>query len=146
MIRFFEVVVEIARDPVYRGLIVSVAVILLFGTVFYSLVEEWSALDSLYFSVVTLATVGYGDYTPDTALGKFVTIFFIFAGIGIFATFIGTVADRMSREGTMFQRRRARRREQAEREHESETPRFNRFGARPDPQHESSAESEEAEA
>lgn len=54
------------------------------GTVFYHLVEKWRWLDSLYFTVITLATVGYGDYAPKTDAGKIFTIFYVFIGIGIF--------------------------------------------------------------
>lgn len=54
------------------------------GTVFYHLVEKWNWLDSTYFTVITLATVGYGDYAPKTAPGKVFTIFYVFIGIGIF--------------------------------------------------------------
>jgi hypothetical protein len=59
---------------------------------------------------VTLTTIGYGDFAPRTALGKAVTIVYIFTGLGIIATFIGTVAERMSSEGTVLQKFRTRRR------------------------------------
>jgi voltage-gated potassium channel Kch len=36
------------------------------GTVVFHLLEKWSWIDSLYFTVITLATVGYGDLTPTT--------------------------------------------------------------------------------
>jgi voltage-gated potassium channel Kch len=58
-------------------LIVTLIVI---GTVFYRTVEGWSWLDAVYFSVVTIATVGYGDITPQTAIGKIFTIGYIFLG------------------------------------------------------------------
>ena len=38
----------------------------------------------VYFCVVTMSTVGYGDFSPETALGKVYTIFYLFIGIGIF--------------------------------------------------------------
>ena len=31
------------------------------GSVFYHFIENWSWIDSIYFSVITLTTVGYGD-------------------------------------------------------------------------------------
>jgi voltage-gated potassium channel len=73
---------------VYRYLVVLVLTILILGTVVYHLVEHFSWLDSYYFSVVTLATVGYGDFTPHTAFGKIFTTFYVFAGVGIVTTFI----------------------------------------------------------
>ena len=62
------------------------------GTIVYSILEGWSLLDSLYFSVVTLATVGYGDLTPTTDIAKLFTIGYILTGIGIVAAFASEVA------------------------------------------------------
>ena len=61
---------------------------------FYWRVEECSPLDALYFSVVTLTTVGYGDLAPATAAGKIFTILYIFVGIGIILGFVNAVAER----------------------------------------------------
>jgi voltage-gated potassium channel Kch len=60
--------------------------VLAIGTVFYHLVEKLSWLDSIYFCVVTLTTVGYGDITPHTTAGKILTIFYILIGVGIIAS------------------------------------------------------------
>jgi hypothetical protein len=49
------------RDPEFRSLVFLVLVTLLGGTIFYSLEEGWSVVDSFYFSVTTLTTVGLGD-------------------------------------------------------------------------------------
>lgn len=57
------------------------------GAVFYHIVEKLDWLDAVYFCVVTLATVGYGDITPHTSAGKLFTIFYILVGVGIIATF-----------------------------------------------------------
>ena len=57
--------------------------LLLGGSYIYSSVEGWSYLDSVYFSVATVTTVGYGDFVPQTDAGKIFTIFFSFAGIGM---------------------------------------------------------------
>lgn len=58
--------------------------ILLFGSAyFYSQSEGWRYLDSLYFSVATVTTIGYGDLVPQTDTGKIFTMFFAFIGIGM---------------------------------------------------------------
>jgi len=54
-------------------------------------------LDSFYFTVVTLATVGYGDLSPTTPASKIFTVIYIFLGVSIFVTFVGMLArDRQS--------------------------------------------------
>lgn len=68
--------------------------ILLVGTIVFHFVEKWSYLNSYYFSVVTLTTVGYGDFTPTTPFGKIFATFYIFMGIGIIATFAQTIVKR----------------------------------------------------
>lgn len=45
--------------------------------------QGFTLFNSLYFSVVTIATVGYGDIVPITFLGRLFTILFIIAGIAI---------------------------------------------------------------
>jgi len=70
------------------ALISTLSLIIVGGTVFFRLAEGWTWLDSLFFAVVTLATVGYGDLVPQTAVGKIGTIVFIFMGLGVFATTI----------------------------------------------------------
>ncbi len=61
------------------------------GTVFFHMVEGWSWVDSYFFSVITLSTVGYGSLVPATTLGKLGTTVFIFVGLGIFAFVIQQV-------------------------------------------------------
>lgn len=58
-----------------------------FGTAAYMRLEGWSAIDALYFSVVALATVGFGDLVPTTDAGKLFTVAYILFGIGILAAF-----------------------------------------------------------
>ena len=55
------------------------------GTVFFRWAEGWSWIDSYFFTVVTLSTVGYGQLVPATVIGKIGTTVFIFTGLGIFA-------------------------------------------------------------
>lgn len=64
------------------------------GVVFYHYVEKLSYVDSLYFSVITLTTVGYGDISPQTTVGKLFTIFYVLVGIAIIATFANLLLKR----------------------------------------------------
>lgn len=80
------------RDPEFQGLGIFVIILLFTGTIFYFEVEHWSLLDSLYFSVTTLATVGFGDLTPKTEIGKAFTILYIFVGVGTLLSFLALLA------------------------------------------------------
>lgn len=76
------------------------------GTVVYHFTEKFTWLNSYYFSVVTLSTVGYGDYVPHNDIGKIFTTFYIFAGVGIITTFI---SYSMRRQSTKLQKRQEKR-------------------------------------
>lgn len=47
------------------------------------MLEGWNLIDSLYFSVITLATVGYGDFVPTTPIARLFTILYVINGISI---------------------------------------------------------------
>jgi hypothetical protein len=89
---------EVWLDPAGRGLTLGVMVVIASGTVFYKVVEGWSVLDSLYFTIVTLTTVGYGDLHPTTAASKIFTIFFVFAGVSFILGFLNFIVGRTVRE------------------------------------------------
>jgi hypothetical protein len=74
------------------------------GTVVYRLLEDWSWVDSLYFSVVAVTTVGFGDLTPSTDASKLFTVVYILSGITIITTFLRL---RMSRRGSRMAENRA---------------------------------------
>lgn len=68
----------------YRLLIQDASLWILFllvGAGFYSLSEGWSYADALYFVVISLATIGFGDFAPWTTRGKLVTIFYLPVGL-----------------------------------------------------------------
>jgi len=58
--------------------------------------------DALWWAVVTVATVGYGDYYPVTAVGRIITVFMMLGGIGIFVLLVGSLSQ------SRFQRAKSR--------------------------------------
>ena len=65
---------------------VMMGLYILWAILFYGWAEGWSAVDAIYFSAVTMSTVGYGDLSPsDNATSEVITVIFIFFGIvGVF--------------------------------------------------------------
>jgi len=74
---------DVMKDHDSRPVFLWAVGALLLGTLAYHWLEGWSLLDSLYFSVVTLATVGYGDLTPTTPISRLFTIAYVINGITI---------------------------------------------------------------
>jgi voltage-gated potassium channel len=69
------------RIRIYLAILITVIVIGISGFV---ILEGLSPTDALYFVIVTIATVGYGDITPHTLPGKILIILLILAGVGSF--------------------------------------------------------------
>ena len=84
---------KMIQQPETRALLISASLIVVIGVLFYMRVEKWSLLDALYFCVVTLGTVGYGDITPTTELGRIFTIFYIIFGLAVIGGFFATLGQ-----------------------------------------------------
>ena len=75
-------------------LLVTVLQLIVVGVLFYHFYEGMALIDAYYFTVITLTTVGYGDITPTTTIGKIFTTFYVFFGIGILVALINLSAKR----------------------------------------------------
>lgn len=91
-----------------RAHIVLVAVVsvlgsmLVLGTVVYHFLEEWTWVDSFYFTVCTLTTVGYGDMYPTTDASRLFTAVFALAGVGVAFASLGALGAMYLKRGEMF--------------------------------------------
>lgn len=87
-----SIVLGITKDQEFRILIFLIFTLLVGSVIFYINVEGWTVIDALYFSVMTMATIGYGDFTPSSDLSKIFTVIFTFLSVGIFASVIAKIA------------------------------------------------------
>jgi voltage-gated potassium channel len=62
---------KVANSP--RRLVVAFVITLTVSSIIYSIAESANLLNSLYWSIVTATTLGYGDFSPSTTPGKVLT-------------------------------------------------------------------------
>ena len=115
MVGFVRDLWRMLQDPRYRALFFALGVLMLVGFFFYRYVEGWGWLDSFYFSVITLTTIGYGDLSPTTPASKIFTIVYSILGLTMFATFLKLVSE------TRHQRLSDRRRSHSDTEDDADT-------------------------
>jgi voltage-gated potassium channel len=85
------------RDSGFVSLALLAAIAVVGGSVFYWQVEDLRLLDAVYLSVLTLTTVGYGDFAPTTDVGKVFTAVFVIAGVGILLALLAAIAAQVRR-------------------------------------------------
>jgi len=96
--------IYVERKPFLATLYIFAVAILLNSTLLYFAEsgvqpEKFGSIpDSIYWSVITLTTVGYGDVTPQTSLGKVIAVFTALTGICVVALLSGIVATAFSRQ------------------------------------------------
>lgn len=63
--------------------IAIIFVVILIGTIGYTILEGWTPADSLYMTIITMTTVGYSEVHPLTEAGRLFTMGLIIISIGI---------------------------------------------------------------
>jgi voltage-gated potassium channel len=99
-----------AENEDFRALLTSICILIVVSTIFYSLYESWDLVDSFYFSVMTLTTIGYGDLAPTSDLSKLFTVAFALSGIGLLVAF----ASELGRQAVADHKRRHRHKQDAD--------------------------------
>src|SRR5215471_6597791 len=95
-----------------RNAIIALALAIVFGTFGFSLIEGWSLPNSLYVTVQTLTTVGYGDIPPRSAAGRGFAVLIMLMGVGGVALAATTIVQSIVQSeliSTFGQRRLSRR-------------------------------------
>ena len=97
---FLKVALASSLKKISIFMLVVLSLVIILGSVMY-LVEGrengfTSIPESIYWAIVTITTVGYGDILPVTPLGKFIASFMMFIGYGIIAVPTGIVTTEMA--------------------------------------------------
>jgi hypothetical protein len=71
--------------------ITALAGMIALGTIVYKILEGWTWIQSFYFSIITISTVGYGDLHPTTEISRLFTAFYILSGVAIALSALGII-------------------------------------------------------
>ena len=88
---------KLRRDEQFASLARLTVAAIASGTVFYWLVENLRFVDALYFSVTTLATVGYGDFTAASNLGHTLSVSEALLGQVYLVTIVSLIVGNLGR-------------------------------------------------
>ncbi len=75
------------------------AAVLAVGTIVYHVLEGWSWLNSFYFAVCTITTVGYGDLVPSSDASRLFTALYVLVGVSIALATLSLIGARYLRRG-----------------------------------------------
>ena len=100
-IRFLRGAISASLKKITIFLLVVITLVIILGSVMYLVEKDFnsdfkSIPDSVYWAIVTITTVGYGDMSPVTVIGKFVAGVIMLTGYGIIAVPTGIITTEMT--------------------------------------------------
>lgn len=100
--------------------IIAVVSLIVLGTIAFHLLENWTFIESFYFSVATLTTVGYGDLHPTYDLSRlFTAVYALFGVATTLGAFTVIATDRINHTATRMRDFADTRKERKENEKEN---------------------------
>lgn len=98
--RFLTVAITNSLRKISIFILFVLTCVVILGSVIYLVEDENSGFTSIpqsvYWAIVTITTVGYGDVAPVTAVGKMIASFIMLLGYGIIAVPTGIVTTEMA--------------------------------------------------
>lgn len=78
------------RTPIIRVrmIIISLGFLVVLGTVLFKFLEPFTWIQSFYFTVSTMTTVGYGDLVPTSDLTRLAVALYIIVSVSLYVSFI----------------------------------------------------------
>ncbi|MBE0667918.1 MAG: ion transporter [Bacteroidales bacterium] len=90
-----------SREKIFMFISVILTLVVIFGTIMYLIEGEANGFTSIpvsiYWAIVTLTTVGYGDISPVTGMGQFIASIVMIMGYAIIAVPTGIITSEMIR-------------------------------------------------
>ena len=83
----------IKREKIHKVLIAAIAILLFGSTLLMTFEKNIQFQDALWWSIVTMTTVGYGDISPATPGGRAIAIVVMLSGIGLLGLLTATIAS-----------------------------------------------------
>jgi voltage-gated potassium channel len=78
----------------FRQTLISIGlsiVLMAVGSAGYMIIEGWNFMDAFYMTIITMATVGYGEVHPVSFAGRILTVVLILLGVGFFLYVAGNI-------------------------------------------------------
>ena len=89
--RFLKRIRYFGSVSIFIYILIASIVILMTSALIIAPIEEISYGDALWWGLETIATVGYGDVTPETPAGRVIAVVLMFSGIGFLSFLTSTV-------------------------------------------------------
>src|SRR3989344_4981037 len=76
-----------------RLLLLFIAILIVFGTGLFMILENWTLIDAFYFTVSTFTTVGFGDVIPTTPVTRFLATLYMLLTVPTMIIALGVISE-----------------------------------------------------